>query len=115
MQISGIVDAVRGDPRTSSRRLQLVLALLVLNLADVALTRAVIDRGGYEVNPLMRNLMEGFAAPVGLKLAVVALAGGLLLCCPANSRVADPAVRIVVGVYSALVLWNAALLVWLAV
>lgn len=101
--------------RVTPRRVQLAVALMVLNVADVLLTRGVLARGGVELNPLMRNLMAGVAAPLALKVAVCAVAGVLLLCCPPRSRVAEPAAVVLVGVYVAIVAWNALLLLWVVV
>jgi hypothetical protein len=97
----------------TATRLQLAVWLLVLNVADVALTRAVLVRGGVESNPVMQGLMAGLAAPLGLKLATAAFAGGLLLCCPHDSRFADRAAAAVVGCYVAVVMWNTAVLGWI--
>lgn len=110
MGLVGILPTPAGTTHIFQRRLHLALALVVLNAADVVLTRAVLDRGGIELNPLMRELMAGFAAPMGLKIAVSALAGGLLLACPPRSRLAEPAVLTILGVYCAIVIWNACLL-----
>ncbi len=103
------------DGRVPLRRVQLAMALLVLNIVDVLLTRAVLDRGGVEANPLMDGLMTGFAAPLGLKSAVAVVAGALLLACPVPSRRAEVAVSAVVGLYLAIALWNLVILVLLVV
>lgn len=94
-------------------RLQIGLAIIVLNLADVLLTKAILARGGVEGNPLMRGMMAGFAAPIGTKLVFSALAGVLLVMCPASSKLADRAAATVAGIYVAIVLWNVALLGYL--
>jgi hypothetical protein len=112
---AGVPSVVVGSAQATARRLQLAVALVVLNLADVLLTLAILGRGGVESNPVMRGLMAGFAAPIGLKLGVATLAGGLLLCCPADSKFADRAAAAVVGTYVAVVAWNASLLGWLLV
>lgn len=109
---SGDGDALR---RVTPSRIAMVLTLLVLNVADVLLTRAVIDRGGIEGNPLMRDLMSGLAAPLGVKVLLPLVAGGLLLCCPPRSRLAERAVLAVIGLYVLTVGWNAGLLVWLGI
>ena len=100
--------------QVSRRRLQLASAILVLNLLDVMTTKGVLSRGGVEANPLMAELMTGTAAPLGLKALVAGIAGGLLLCCPAESRLAERAAATVAGLYLAIVVWNTALLVLLA-
>lgn len=96
-------------------RCYVALSLIVLNVCDVLLTKAVLHRGGVEANPLMQELMAGLAAPIGLKVAAAALAGLLLLLCPAESRLADRAAVAVAGLYFAVVVWNTALLGWLLV
>lgn len=99
----------RGAPLqiTATReRLQLAAALIALNVADVITTRAVLDRGGIEANPLMVGLMQGFAAPLLVKTVVAAIAGLLLLCCPPASRRAERATAAVIGLYMAIVVWN---------
>lgn len=114
MGVAGIVPGGSAGERVTSRRVRLAASLVLLNTLDVLLTRGVLDRGGYEMNPLMRDLMVGLATPLALKVAVSALAGALLLACPARSRVAEPAANVVVGLYAVLVAWNAGLLAWLA-
>ncbi|CAN5584273.1 hypothetical protein BH10ACT3_BH10ACT3_03970 [soil metagenome] len=94
-------------------RLYVALSLVVFNICDVLLTKAVLHNGGVEGNPLMKELMAGYAAPLGVKAAVAALAGLLLMMCPANSRLADRAAVTVAGLYFAVVVWNSALLGWL--
>ena len=113
MGVVGVVPTTVGGSRVSARRVRLAVALVLLNVLDVVLTRLVLDRGGIEANPTMQSLMDGFAAPLGIKVAVSALAGGLLLCCPERSRLADNAVRFMVGVYALIALWNLSLLGWL--
>jgi hypothetical protein len=93
------------------RRLVLALSLMVLNAADVIATRALLDRGGVEANPLMRGLMEGLAMPLGLKVLVAGTVGVLLLCCPPRSKFAEPAVAAVVAAYALIVAWNLSLVV----
>lgn len=92
------------------RRLYLAAAILVLNLCDVLLTRAVLDRGGVEGNPLMAGLMEGLAAPLGVKAIGAAVVGILLMISPVDSKFAERAVVCVAGLYLGIVLWNTAML-----
>jgi hypothetical protein len=115
MDLAGAVPTMSFEARVTPRRVKLAVALVILNLADVILTKGVLAHGGVELNPLMAGLMAGFAAPMGVKFVVSALAGGLLLACPPRSRMAEPAALTMVGVYIAIVSWNAALLGWLAV
>lgn len=96
-------------------RCYVALSLVLLNVCDVLLTKAVLHRGGVEANPIMQELMAGLAAPIGVKAAAAALAGLLLLMCPAESRLADRAAVAVAGLYFAVVVWNTALLGWLVV
>jgi len=103
------------DLRVPLSRCYLALSLVVLNVIDVVLTKAVLDRGGIEGNPLMEDLMAGFAAPIGVKAAVAAVAGLLLLMCPAESKLASRAAAGVAGLYLAIVVWNASLLGYLLV
>ena len=97
--------------RVTRRRLVLALSLMVLNAADVLATRALLDRGGVEANPLMKGLMEGLAMPMGLKVLVAGTVGALLLCCPPRSKFAEPAVAAVVAAYAVVVSWNLFLVV----
>ncbi len=61
------------DPRELRRAGLLAIGLLaVLNVADVLVTQLVVRRGGEEMNPLVRDLLESNGA-LGLKLAIVAL------------------------------------------
>ena len=94
-------------------RLQLGLALVVLNLADVLLTKAIIHRGGVEGNPIMRGMMAGLAGPVGTKVTFSLIAALLLIMCPVTSRLANRAAATVAGIYVAIVAWNSALLMYL--
>ena len=101
------------DREVPIARVYIALSLVVFNVCDVILTKAILQRGGLEANPLMKDLMAGFAAPIGVKAAVAGLAGLLLLMCPADSRLADRSAVGVVGLYLVVVLWNSALLGWL--
>lgn len=105
------VDGSALGARLTRRRLVLALSLMLLNAADVLSTRALLDRGGVEANPLMRSLMEGLALPMGLKVLVAGTVGALLLCCPPRSKIAEPAVAAVVAGYALVVGWNLALVV----
>lgn len=91
-------------------RLQMGLALVVLNLADVLLTKVLLGVGAIEANPIMAPIIGGTAAPIGTKTLIPAFAAALLVMCPVESKLADRAVATVLGVYVAIVLWNAALL-----
>lgn len=115
----------RGEARTlrlpllnvpvSMARVQIAAALVVLNICDVLLTKAILHLGGLEGNPLMGGLMEGTAAPLGVKTLFAASAGLLLFLCPAESRRADRAAATVAGLYLAVIIWNSALVGWLLI
>lgn len=109
--LGGLLGRLRAfEPAASPRRVTLALALVMLNLADVALTKAVLHHGGVEANPVMAGLMEGLAAPIGLKFLVAGLAGLLLLCCPPQAKVGERAVVAVVALYGVIVVWNTVVL-----
>jgi hypothetical protein len=97
------------DSTVSIRRLSLATCVVLLNVADVISTKAVLARGGIEGNPVMADLMTGFAAPLGLKM-IAGVVGLLLMMCPPESRFAERAVTTVVGIYTAVVVWNMAIL-----
>lgn len=110
-----LVEAWRpGGPAVAVRRRWLAAWLVVLNVADVLLTKAVLHQGGVEANPVMAGLMGGLAAPLGLKMLIAGLAGVLLLLCPPDARVGERAVTAVVALYSFIVVWNVAVLALLA-
>ena len=96
-------------------RLQMGLGLILLNIADVALTKAILHNGAIEANPLMAPMMSGTAAPFGTKTVIPAVAALLLVMCPVESRLANRAVATVLGLYVAIVAWNCAVLVHLVV
>ncbi len=99
----------------SVTRVQIAAALVVLNICDVILTKMVLSLGGMEGNPLMAGLMEGTAAPLGVKALFSAAAGLLLFLCPTESKLADRAALTVAGLYLGVVMWNASLLGYLLV
>lgn len=83
----------------------LVVAILVLNIADVLTTQAVLARGGVEVNPLSAWLIEhDMLAPakVGLS-AFIAVAAAAA----AAHRRLSTHLATVAGIYLAVVLGNA--------
>lgn len=94
-------------------RVQIAVALLVLNVCDVVLTKLILARGGAEGNPLMAGLMEGTMAPLGVKALCAATAGILLFMCPPDSRFANKGAATVAGLYLGVIAWNASLLGWL--
>lgn len=85
-------------------------ALLGLNLLDVVVTKWILQRGGTEMNPVMRPIIRDPAAPLVVKLLVATLVGALLLASPRNSRFADRAMVVVVVAYAVVVAWNIGIL-----
>ena len=109
--MGGSIQAWRWDTSAlPARRLWLAAGVVVLNVLDVLLTKAVLHHGGVEANPLMQGLMAGMAAPLGLKMVVAGVAGILLLLCPPEARVGERAMIAVVALYSVIVVWNTAVL-----
>jgi predicted Co/Zn/Cd cation transporter (cation efflux family) len=102
------------DTTVPTRRLWLAAGVVLLNIADVLLTKAVLHHGGVEANPMMAGLMGGFAAPLGLKMVVAGVAGILLLLCPPDAKLGERAVTAVVALYSVIVVWNTVVLGLLA-
>jgi hypothetical protein len=95
----------QGSVPRSSRRVAalLILALLVLQLLDVATTLAVIKAGGSEGNPLMRDIVHHPFLFIGLKVSFVAVVGCLALL---TEHIPTRWIATVVCVYSAIVGWN---------
>lgn len=106
----GMVSLRLTEASVPARRLWLAGAVVVLNLVDVLLTKAVLHHGGVEANPVMASLMDGFAAPLGLKMVIAGTAGILLLLCPPEAKLGERAVTAVVALYSAIVAWNVVIL-----
>ncbi len=82
----------------------LVVAILILNLADILTTDAVLARGGVEVNPLSAWLIEQnllASAKIGLS-AFIAVAAAAV----AAHRRLSPRLAIVAGLYLAAVMGN---------
>ena len=98
------------DTTVPARRLWLAGGVVVLNVADVLLTTAVLHYGGVEANTVMAGLIRGFAAPLGLKMVVAGLAGILLMLCPPDAKLGERAVVAVVALYSVIVVWNTVML-----
>ncbi len=95
------------------RRWHFVVALVVLNGADLLTTHFVLANGGQETNPLMAPIIDGWLVPVVAKcLALMAVA----LCVaarPAKSRLVDWALVITTGWYGGVVAWNTVVIVLL--
>jgi hypothetical protein len=106
---------VASDRRTQVR-LTIGFAMVALNLFDLILTKIVLANGGIETNPLMQGIVGSDAAPWAVKALVPAAATAMLLFTPVHSRRGERLSAAVVGLYSAIVLWNTVLLgyLWLA-
>src|ERR1044071_2218207 len=64
----------------------LVVFLGLLNLADILTTKAVLDRGGVEGNPLMKPLVDGMWGAALVKLGLLVLVAALVQRCPRSVR-----------------------------
>ena len=96
--------------RRTQVRLTIGFAMVALNLLDLLLTKVVLAGGGVETNPLMAGIVGAAAAPWAVKALVPALATAMLLFTPVHSQRGERLSAGVVGIYSAIVLWNTALL-----
>jgi hypothetical protein len=96
--------------RIPARRWVLAASLLVLNLGDVVITKSILHSGGVEANPVMKPIMDHPTYPIILKTVVSLIVGVLLLASPADSKVADRAVGLVVFGYLAVMAWNLGIL-----
>lgn len=109
--MGGVLGSLRlTDSTVPTRRLWLAGGVVVLNVADVLLTKAVLHHGGVEANPVMAGLMGGLAAPLGLKMVIAGLAGILLMLCPADAKLGERAMTAVVALYGVIVVWNTVVL-----
>lgn len=84
----------------------LALGLVLVNVADVWITKLILVRGGVETNPLMRPIIDHPAAPVLVKTLVAVLVGVLLIASPRESRFAGRAVFAVLMLYIVILGWN---------
>ena len=101
-----VATAPRLTPQDIRRRWFYVLALAVLNAADLVTTHFVLAGGGQEANPLMAPIIDGWLVPVvakGLALLAVALC---VAAKPDKTRVVDWALVACTGWYGGVVLWN---------
>ena len=85
-------------------------ALVSLNLLDVITTKLILGAGGAEANPIMRPFIHDPAAPFLMKLSLAIGIGMLLLKAPRESRFADRAVLLAIGIYAVVIGWNTGLL-----
>lgn len=84
----------------------MAVTILVLNLADVALTKAILAAGGVESNPIMQPVVDHPSYPILLKTFVALAVGILLLASPRESKLADRSVLAVIVAYVGVVAWN---------
>ena len=89
------------------RRWLLAISLLVLNVADVLMTKEIIARGGNEANPIVATFIDHPASPLLVKGLLALAIGVLLVISPMERRFVDRAVAGVVGIYSVVICWNA--------
>jgi len=99
------------DGRVPVHRWFLAFALVLLNLADVVLTKVVLSAGGHEANPLVRPIIDHSFAPLVVKCGVALLVGWLLMICPPERRLVDRATAVVVVIYAVVVGWNLGLVI----
>ncbi len=93
----------------TDQRWLMYFGLVVLNIADVITTAAVLDRGGVEGNPFVQPLIDGIWQ-VSFFKAVVLIIIALLLRQSRDSRIAHLALATASGWYLAVVLWNGVVL-----
>jgi len=82
------------------------VSLVLLNVADVLMTKAIIARGGEEANPIVASFIDHPASALLVKGLLAMAIGVLLLISPPDRRLVDRAVAGVVGVYSLVICWN---------
>lgn len=88
------------------RRWLMAVMILVLNLVDVVVTKAILGYGGQEANPIMAPIIDHPAYPVILKTVVSIGVGALLLASPRQSKLADRSVMLVIVAYVIVMGWN---------
>ena len=114
IDLRGVAPAVdlRDDPYQPisaarvSRRWYLLTALTILNILDLVTTRAVLDLGGEELNPLMQSIVADPIAPVLVKTAGLMVVALILRACPPTSRVVDRGLLMATLFYGVVVSWN---------
>ena len=100
------VNSLSAGPIVPLRRWLMAVSILVLNLADVVVTKAILRLGGTEANPIMAPIMEHPSYPVILKTVVALGVGALLLASPPQSKLADRSVFAVIVGYVVVMGWN---------
>jgi len=84
----------------------LALGLVLVNVADVWITKLILLRGGVETNPVMRPIIDHPAAPILVKTLVAVAVGILLIASPPTSKFAGRAVGAVLLLYVVILGWN---------
>ena len=105
------VDTVGGAPTIPLHRWIMAVSILVLNLVDVLVTKAILRFGGVEANPIMAPIMDHPAYPIILKTVVAVGVGALLLASPRESKLADRSVMLVIVAYVIVMGWNFGILI----
>jgi Domain of unknown function (DUF5658) len=100
------LDAAPTPPLIPLRRWLMAVSMLLLNVMDVVVTKAIIRLGGIEANPIMAPIMDHPSYPLILKTIVALGVGGLLLASPVESKLADRAVFAVIVAYVVVMGWN---------
>lgn len=70
---------------TLVRRFALAMAVIVMNAADLVTTRALIDAGGSERNPIAGHFLEQGSLVV-VKIGLAGVVGVLMLVAPLRRR-----------------------------
>jgi len=89
----------------------LAIALVVLNVLDVLMTKWILANGGEEANPIMASIIHDPAAPLLIKVSMALLIGGLLMISPIERRFVDRATFAVVLIYTGVIGWNISVMV----
>ncbi len=91
-------------PRELWLRSVLVVAILLLNVADVLTTQSILARGGQEMNPLSAWLIHNGILP-HTKISVAAFIAVAAAACGTHRRVSS-LLTVVAGFYAAVVTGN---------
>jgi hypothetical protein len=98
---------MRFGPREVSH--SLLACVIGLNFGDVVTTRAVLQRGGGESNPVMQGIVDSTAHASLVKFVLLAIVIALVLRTRAYNRIAW-ILTVVTIWYTTVVLWNLSLL-----
>ena len=105
-QVLGVDPDQPLDRSVPLSRWLLALGLVLVNVADVWITKLILVRGGVETNPVMRPIIDHPAAPILVKTLVAVLVGVLLIASPRESKFAGRAVFAVLMLYVIILGWN---------